>query len=440
MLAARTVLTFSLWSAMQFSTALGGIILTADVYDTPGMPGFQTYDLTATSAGGFVNAFDFYDSAGRGITGSLHQGGDDWSRRDRLFGDLLAEPVDSHWLVGQEVGLSIGARQSSQGIHAAYTFTRVGGQKDKHRQLPFVRLVTDNPASVRIKGEFLVAERYTNRSLALRQPRVVEVDSTLLEVPVGGAPTIGAFDDPIGPTQAEIDTDPRAAWQAGWLRARADAAEARDHLRLDSLARHRQAVGLGTGEFDHDRWLVEQADLNRLANQQAIEEAQQAVRDRLQSADSEDEGSVVYPRPIGVDVTTIDSDRLTDTIMRDRLAAAVRLIGVDSVFRTTLTGLQPNETPIHYVGSEIAIRNTVGFQASDIDYSIHVLATTSIGSISASSLDLSSNIHRDLSVGVAQLHALNNGRQARVMIPEPATMGLAVLAVLSVAASRRIIP
>lgn len=179
-----------------------GLQLTASVVDTPGLPGFQTFDISVTSFDGYVNTFGFTDD---GISGPLHHGGVDDSLTsllaDRLFDDGSGVLTDSRWLVDETMGLSIRAGQSDDGLHGAYSIYGNSGYRDTFRTLPLARLVTDDPEAVRITGEFVV-NRYWDDGVE-DGDLLYEVDTLLSDILVGDAPTDLGF-----PTRPEPPADP----------------------------------------------------------------------------------------------------------------------------------------------------------------------------------------------------------------------------------------
>lgn len=172
--------------------ATAGVMLTAEVYDTPGLPGYRTYDLTASSPGGFVNGFSFLNAGGDGILGPLHQGSPpgegDALFADRLFG-LADDSIDTRWLVSPEDGLQIGASQSSDGLGLAYTF--LGDSNYQHRNLPLVRLTTNDPSSVRIAGDFDIGFQWSDGTRGTNSKQRVE--TWLADVPISAAPAYSGY-------------------------------------------------------------------------------------------------------------------------------------------------------------------------------------------------------------------------------------------------------
>lgn len=175
---------FATAAALVAGPATAGVMLTAEVYDTPGMPGYQTYDLTASSPVGFVNGFSFL--RGDGVVGPVHQGpvsgSDDPWGGDRLFGPL-DDSMDSRWLVAPDDGLQIGGSQSADGLHLAYTF--VGENNYRHRNLPILRLTTNDPSAVRITGDFDIGLKWDDGTFGDSQKHRVE--TRLSDIAVGSA-------------------------------------------------------------------------------------------------------------------------------------------------------------------------------------------------------------------------------------------------------------
>lgn len=219
-------------------TAHSGVMLTADVYDTPGLPGYQTFDLTASSSVGYLNGFDFTNSGLGGITGPLHQGaapgGDPMASytADMLFGGLSGDVADSHWLVDAADGFSVKSSQSESELAAAFVFGTASGLRDTYRSLPFARIVTNDPSTVLLQGEFLVKKRYDHMSIGFGAAITEPLEMVLSDVSTGGLPTLGAFSDPFGPDAATVASDPAAAHQAEYMRGRAAAAEIVSRERL----------------------------------------------------------------------------------------------------------------------------------------------------------------------------------------------------------------
>lgn len=177
-------------------TAHAGVMLTANAYDTPGLPGYQTFDLTASSSVGYVNGFDFVDGE---LTGPMHQGSapsdDPWASygADKLFGGLAGDAADSHWLVDSSDGFAIQSSQSDSELAAAFVFSTSSGLRDTYRSLPFARIVTNNPSAVSLGGEFLVEQYWSDGGGA--GATLFDVNTLLSEISTGGAPVYTTFPD-----------------------------------------------------------------------------------------------------------------------------------------------------------------------------------------------------------------------------------------------------
>lgn len=230
--------------------ANAGVFLSAEVFDTPGLPGYQTYELTATTADGYLNGFDF---VGGGIGGPLYQSDAD----DRLFGGSSAGSADSHWLVDSSDGFTVQAAQSPSELSGAIAFSQSSGLRDSYRSLPFARLVTNDPSAVRIQGEFLLARRYNDTVQGFGSSVLSPVDSWLSEISTDGVPTLGSFAEPPGPTAAEIAIDPVAAHEADWAKGRAVAAETSDWTLYNNITHWGVAAAERGDSFDE--WYANRA-------------------------------------------------------------------------------------------------------------------------------------------------------------------------------------
>ena len=193
----------ALAACLLTSPAAAGVILTADVYDTPGLPGYQTFDLTASSPEGYLGTFGFYGN-GKGVTGPLRHGGvgDEIlvALGDRLYGGLDGAASDSQWFVEKDKTLSIGASQSASGLYGA--FTPFGNaNRNPQRNLPFARLVTNDPSAVRLNGEFVVDGYWSDGGAAGQT--LHGVDTLLSDVTIGAAPVFDSFPDRPAPLTPE---------------------------------------------------------------------------------------------------------------------------------------------------------------------------------------------------------------------------------------------
>ena len=198
----------ALAACLLTSPAAAGVILTADVYDTPGLPGYQTFDLTASSPDGYLGTFGFYGrglyGSRKGISGPLYQGGVGnelgVALGDRLYGDFSSPASDSRWLIDGSAHLSIGAKQSSEGMYGAFA-PRGDANRNPQRNLPFARLVTNDPSAVRLNGEFVVDGYWSDGGSAGQTMH--GVDTLLSDVTIGAAPVFDSFPDRPAPLTPE---------------------------------------------------------------------------------------------------------------------------------------------------------------------------------------------------------------------------------------------
>ncbi|MEO0531262.1 MAG: hypothetical protein AAF266_11910 [Planctomycetota bacterium] len=189
-----------------------GVVLTANVYDTPGLPGYQTFDLTASSSTGYLNGFDFTKSGLGGITGPLHQGAapsdDPFAAygADTLFGGSTGNAADSHWLVNSTDGFAVQSSQSGSDLGTAFVFGGTSGLRDTYRSLPFARIVTNDPSAVSLNGEFLVEQYWSDGGGA--GPELFNVSTLLSDVTAGPAPEYTTFPERPRPVFEPVITPP----------------------------------------------------------------------------------------------------------------------------------------------------------------------------------------------------------------------------------------
>jgi hypothetical protein len=201
------------------SAVVGEVVLTADVYDTPGLPGYKTYDITASSPAGFLNGFSFY-GGNDGISGPIHQATPamDFSSAGGISYDSLfstgGSVSDSHWLVPEGKGIYVGASQSTEGLYAAYTFLGSSGLRNTFRSMPLARLVTNDPAAVSLTGDFAI-DQFWNDGTDLGTS-LFGVNTLLSDIPVAAAPVYDTFpavpDHVLAERQQQLDAE--AEWQA----------------------------------------------------------------------------------------------------------------------------------------------------------------------------------------------------------------------------------
>jgi hypothetical protein len=184
--------------SLIFRVGCGALVLTTEVIPIPGLDGFQTYQITATSDFGNVVAFDFSRLGSYGIEGPLHQinpYGQPTIYNNPGIGDY--DPLrDTQFLFNSNDVLSLFPEESESYMHGAFSF--IGDrQLTIGNSVPFVRIATDSAADVRLKGSFVV-----------RRPNdeYVEylVDSRLSDITVGAAPHLEVLPIPKPPEPPPI--------------------------------------------------------------------------------------------------------------------------------------------------------------------------------------------------------------------------------------------
>jgi hypothetical protein len=133
----------------------GGIYWGVDVFDTPNLPGFKTYDLTLKTIDGAPSVVSFDSALGGGISGPLNQSARRPGGKSQLFGGgsdpsnladsrFLFTPGDGHLTIGNLVDSDSLLSMTWGAFNYAIDPTT--------REMPFARLVTNDPASVRLNG------------------------------------------------------------------------------------------------------------------------------------------------------------------------------------------------------------------------------------------------------------------------------------------------
>lgn len=243
------------------SAAVGEVVLSATAYDTPGLPGYKTYDIIASSPEGFVNGFSFYGK-NDGISGPLYQATAEVDflatggfRADSLFAND-GSSADSHWLVSEIDGLHIGASQSANGLYGAYALLGSSPLRDSLRSMPLVRLVTNDPTAVSLTGDFVV-EQFWNDGTALGSG-LFSVNALLSDIPIATAPVYDSF--PEVPTDVLAERQRHQAKEAEWEAQR---------VRWEEQQRLREERGR---QYQLDREAAEQRRLEELQRQAEIAE------------------------------------------------------------------------------------------------------------------------------------------------------------------------
>jgi len=191
------------------------------VVDTPGLPGFQTYEVTASIDDGYFNTFDFYgaDESGgsRGITGPLYQ-----APVERSSTPFVANSQDSGFLDDPSLGLGIGLSESIESVVGAFSFIGIGlgehHQRYTHRNWTFARLTTNAPDQVRLNGAMLSERWYSDGvgdiGVSIGDRLVgYQFDINLSDIAIGPPPELGDFPDrplpPVIPTPPEPMPTPK---------------------------------------------------------------------------------------------------------------------------------------------------------------------------------------------------------------------------------------
>lgn len=154
------------------------------------MAGYWTYQVTASSADGYFSGFDFSDFDGRGIFGSLAQSGNAVFANTVLdgipeFSQLASQ--DTRFLVDGNAGLSFFVQESDSSLQGMYAF--IGDERQQtYQHLPLVQIVSNDPSSIRLKGDLLVRPNGAEAIDAFVEP----VDLSLLDIAIAGLPELPA--------------------------------------------------------------------------------------------------------------------------------------------------------------------------------------------------------------------------------------------------------
>jgi hypothetical protein len=163
---------------------------------TLGLPGFDTYQITATSNLGSVVGVDFVGDGSRGIFGPLNQiqpyGQTTIFPSPVLTSDNLAE--DSQFLVKSNDVLSILTSESGDHLQGAFSFLG-DKQLSAGQSLSFAQLTTADPTAVTLNGTIVTRD-------ALGNYQQETVNSRLSDILMGAAPQIALL-PPILPSPTE---------------------------------------------------------------------------------------------------------------------------------------------------------------------------------------------------------------------------------------------
>lgn len=175
------------------TAAHAALTLTANKYDTPGVPGHHTYDVTATVEDGFFVAFGFFgeskDGREKGIHGKLFQ-------KDALTGGALFTKAsdDTGFLVDVSAGMQIFPSESEEKMQGVFAYTGTGGQRQAHRSWTFARVVTDAADQVEFLGELVAEKHYNDHTVG--EIFDFEIDTLLSDILIGPAPELRGFPAP----------------------------------------------------------------------------------------------------------------------------------------------------------------------------------------------------------------------------------------------------
>ena len=131
------------------------LFFTAEVMPAVGLPGFETYRLTATSDLGNIVGFDFTEVGNFGVFGELNQvspGGQSTIYTDvnDIFGSQDTSQ-DTQFLLHSSSVVSILNSESANSLHGAFAFAG-DNQLTAPRNLPFLQIATPNPSSILLRG------------------------------------------------------------------------------------------------------------------------------------------------------------------------------------------------------------------------------------------------------------------------------------------------
>lgn len=171
-------------SVLCAASARGELDFTAEFSPTPGLSGFNTYRITATSDLGNIVGFDFSSSGNYGVTGPINQVnpfGQPTVYKDSFLAG--ADPLqDSHFLFKCTDVASLFPQESASDLHAA--FALIGDrQLSIGNSVPFLQIATQSASDVFLKG-----------SLVVRRPddQFIEfsINTKLSDITVGAAPSL----------------------------------------------------------------------------------------------------------------------------------------------------------------------------------------------------------------------------------------------------------
>ncbi|WP_425396247.1 hypothetical protein [Aeoliella sp.] len=204
---------FIVAAVFALGTARAEIFLSAEVMPTPGLAGFSTYTITATSNVGKITAYDFGTNPGAtglGVFGPLHQG-----PFDAVFdvpaislaaADPLYAPVaDTRFLISSNDVLAVRPQETSETLKAAFAFHGTARRETTASQ-SFLQIVTEDPTAVHLSG--LIISQWNDQAA---DGVVDAIDISLTDIPIGPAPDLASlpvFTPPVKEVPLRIQPTP----------------------------------------------------------------------------------------------------------------------------------------------------------------------------------------------------------------------------------------
>lgn len=160
-IACGLLLLLALSGASAASRAAAAIVVTGTSEPTPGLSGYQTYTLTATSTSGKVIGFNFDSSGGSGfgLFGALNQVdpfgivtvfNDTPDAIFLAFGSNVK--ADTHFMVKSFEGIAVNAAESATSLTGAFNLTNTAAAP---AAMVFAQLVA-RTATIHFRGQFTV--------------------------------------------------------------------------------------------------------------------------------------------------------------------------------------------------------------------------------------------------------------------------------------------
>lgn len=179
--------------SLTTSAARAEIFLTAEVEPVIGMDGFHAYTITATSNVGTITAYDFTQNPNsqedRGIVGALNQIPTAAVLNDPLPLELMKNSLfnaasDTRFLFSSSDVLSIWPQENDSFLGGAFAFYGEALELASASGA-FVRLVTDQPESVRLIGQ--INSLWSNNPM---DAVLSDIDISLADIAIGPPPSL----------------------------------------------------------------------------------------------------------------------------------------------------------------------------------------------------------------------------------------------------------